>query len=241
MKNKSLSVLAVIPARAGSKRVPQKNKRLLLGKPLLFYTIEAAQNSGVIDEIVVSTDDEEIAEIAKKAGVSVPFLRPAELAQDGSKTIDVVIHLIEWYKEKQNKEWDVILLLQPTSPLRTAKHIQEAWRLFLEKETDAVVSVCQVEHHPWWSNTLSADGNMKNFLSEEIINKRSQELPLFYRLNGAIYFAKAAILKEYRSFFIEKSFAYVMKRECSIDIDSELDFLVAECLLKTNQEKKHEK
>lgn len=225
------SVLAIIPARSGSKGLPGKNIKELCGKPLIAWTIEHAKSCSHIDRIVVSTDDNEIVEIAKKYCAEVPFIRPAELANDTSSTIDVIFHAINWLKEHEDYRPEYILLLQPTSPLRIAEDIEGAVQRLKEKNASAVVSVCETEHHPWWANALPENGNMKDFLRPEIFNKRRQDLMIFYRLNGAIYLADTEYLCEQNSFFGPDTFAYEMPKEHSIDIDSDIDFKLAGLLL----------
>ncbi|XQW85824.1 cytidylyltransferase domain-containing protein [Thalassotalea piscium] len=229
-------ILAIIPARAGSKRLPGKNSKLLFGKPLVQWTIEAALQCQEIDEIIVSTDCEMIGEIAKNSGVPVPFLRPEEISGDTATAIDVVEHTVSYYQQ-QGQEFDYVLWLQPTSPLRTSNNIQEAIATLKAKAADSVISVCECDHSPMWSNTLEQDGNMKNFVSNFVKkNPRSQALPTYYRLNGAIYITKVAPLLEQKTFFLEQNvFAYVMEREASIDIDHHLDFKLAEFLLTEQQ------
>ena len=228
---KGKKILALIPARGGSKGLPGKNIKPLLGKPLIAWTIEQAKASKYIDRIIVSTDDKEIAAVAKKYGAEVPFMRPKELATDKAKGIDVVFHAMSWFrKNEKNRQYDLIMLLQPTSPLRTAEDIDKAIELLFFKKAKAIVSVCEVDHHPLWVNTLPKNGCMKNFIRKEVLNKNRQDLPTFYRLNGAIYLAYCDYLKKQKSFFGEETFAYIMPRERSIDIDSELDLKLAEIL-----------
>ncbi len=226
------SVLAVIPARGGSKRVPHKNSRLLLGKPLIVYSIEAAVQSRYIDEVVVSTDDAEIAELAKKAGASVPFMRPAELATDEASSVDVVCHALQYYQTETATSFDFIILLQPTSPLRRSVHIDQAFEQLKKNHAEAVVSVCEAEHSPLWANQLPTDGSMADFLSLEKKNTRSQDLPCYYRLNGAIYICDTLRFLQEKNFFIsDHIFAYRMEQLESVDIDTELDFIVCEAIL----------
>jgi CMP-N,N'-diacetyllegionaminic acid synthase len=224
-------VLAIIPARGGSKGLPGKNIKELCGKPLIAWTIEQAKFCSNIDRIVVSTDDEKIAEIAKKYGAEVPFIRPAELANDTSPTIDVIFHAIDWLKEHEDYRFEYILLLQPTSPLRITEDIEGVIQMLKDKNARSIVSVCETDHHPWWSNTLPENGNMKGFLRPEILNKRRQDLPVFYRLNGAIYLADTGYLRGQNSFFGLDTFAYAMPKEHPIDIDSDIDFKLAGLLL----------
>ena len=225
------TIIGLIPARGGSKELPRKNIRPLLGKPLIVWTIKQALASEYLDRVIVSTDNKEIAEISKKYGAEVPFMRPKELATDKAKGIDVVLHVIDWMKRNDNL-YDLIMLLQPTSPLRTKEDIDKAIELLFLKKAKAIVSVCEVSHHPYWSNMLPPDGCMADFIKPEIANKNRQELPTFYRLNGAIYLAYWSYLREQRTFFGQETFAYIMPRDRSIDIDSEIDLKLAEILMK---------
>ena len=215
--------LAIIPARGGSKRLPRKNILDLCGKPLISWSIEAALKSKYISKVVVSSDDEEILNISSNFGADI-IKRPYELANDTATTFDTVKHTIDNFEN-----YDYIVLLQPTSPLRNEKHIDEAIELLEEKQADGIVSVCEMDHSPLWSNTLPEDGNMRGFLREEILNKRSQDLEKYYRVNGAVYICKTDKLLENKSFFLKDNiFAYIMDRKSSIDIDEEIDFLFAQ-------------
>ena len=232
---KRKTILGLIPARGGSKGLPRKNIKSLLGKPLIAWTIEQALASKYLDRVVVSTNDKEIAEISKKYGAEIPFMRPKELAEDNAKGIDVVLHVIDWLKKNdRRKQYDLIMLLQPTSPLRKSEDIDKAIELLFLKEAKAIISVCEVDHHPLWANTLPKDGCMKDFIRKEIKNKNRQELPLLYRLNGAIYLAYCDYIKQCKSFIGKETFAYKMLRERSIDIDDEIDFKLAQILMKNN-------
>lgn len=227
MKNK---YLAIIPARGGSKRVPRKNVLDLCGKPLIAYTVEAALKSKYIDKVVVSSDDEEILQISKKFGAET-IKRPDILASDTATTFDAIKHAID-----SLEKYEYIVLLQPTSPLRNSKHIDEAIELLKEKKASAVVSVCEMEHSPLWSNTLDDTLSMNNFLKDEVLNKRSQDLEKYYRLNGAIYICKTELLLKEKSFFLKENiFAYIMDRKSSVDIDEEIDFKMAEFFLKQSK------
>ena len=218
--------LAIIPARGGSKRLPRKNVLDLCGKPLIAYTIEAALKSKYIDKVIVSSDDEEILNISKKNEADI-IKRPIDLANDTATTFDTIKHTIDNFEK-----YDYIVLLQPTSPLRNEKHIDEAIQLLEEKNADSIISVCEMDHSPLWSNTLPKDGNMSNFLKDEILNKRSQDLEKYYRLNGAIYICKTDLLLKEKSFFLKENiFAYIMDRRSSVDIDEKIDFLIAEIVI----------
>lgn len=218
--------LAIIPARGGSKRLPRKNILDLCGKPLISYSIEAGLKSKYISKVVVTSDDKEILEISRELGVTI-IDRPLELANDTATTFDAIEHTI-----KNIEHYDYIILLQPTSPLRNENHIDEAIELLEIKNANAVVSVCEMEHSPLWSNTLPEDSNMNNFLREEVLNKRSQDLEKYYRLNGAIYICKTDELLRNKSLFLKDNiFAYKMDKKYSIDIDDKLDFLIAQNLM----------
>jgi len=228
---KEKTFLAIIPARGGSKRVPGKNRLDLCGKPLLSYSIEAALQSFFIDEIVVSSDDNTILEIAKKYNIKA-LKRPDFLATDTTTTVDTIRHVLEFYSS-----YDYFILLQPTSPLRKSFHIDEAVALLNKKNARAVVSVCEMEHSPLWSNTLDESCSLSHFLKEEVQQARSQDLKPYYRINGAIYICHTEqFLAENTLFLKEDSFAYIMDRESSIDIDDWIDFKIAACLLSEQEE-----
>ena len=230
-KNKKF--LAIIPARGGSKRLLNKNILNLIDKPMITYSIEAGLNSKYIDEVIVSTDSKKIADISKQFGAKIPFIRPSILATDTATSFDVVKHTIEFYKNNLNKEFDYLILLQPTSPLRDEKSIDEAIEFIFEKSADCVISVCEAEHSPLWMNSLESDLSMENFIPKEIENLRSQDLKKYYRINGAIYIVEVNKFLNEKTLFLKKnSFAFIMSKENSIDIDEEIDFKLAEVLLK---------
>lgn len=222
--------IAIIPARSGSKGLKDKNIKLLKGRPLLAYSVEAAIKSGMFDCVHVSTDSEQYAQIARDNGAEVPFLRDAEFATDGAGTWDALRSVIEKYRGI-GREFDTVTLLQPTSPLRDEEDIRQAFQIFKEKKADSVISVCEVEHSPNICNTLDESGSMQGFIDVKTVGRR-QEFSVYYRLNGAIYIQKTEILMEKRDLYGEKSYAYVMSKEHSVDIDDALDFLVAEAVLK---------
>jgi len=223
---KEKTFLAIIPARGGSKRLPRKNVLDLAGRPLISWSIEAGFKSKYIDKVIVSSDDDKILSISKKYEADT-ILRPEELANDTATTFDAIKHTIE-----NCEQYDYIVLLQATSPLRDEKHIDEAIELLESKDADAVVSVCEMDHSPLWSNTLDDSLSMKGFLKDEVLHKRSQDLEKYYRLNGAIYICKTEKLLEEENFFLKDNiFAYEMDRKSSIDIDEEIDFKIAEVLM----------
>ena len=224
-------ILAIVPARGGSKRLPRKNILELNGKPLIAWSIKAGLESKYVDKVIVSTDDEEIADIAQQYGADVPFIRPGELATDESTTVDVVLHAIKELALR-DETYDYILLLQPTSPLRTAQHIDEAIDLMRGRDSDGVVSVCPVGHPVEWANSLPPDGSMDGFFKEEYINKRSQDFPEQYLINGAIYVVKTSRFCEEGTFLIRTGLtAYIMQRRDSIDVDTVDDLEIMRCLL----------
>ncbi|MDA9006521.1 acylneuraminate cytidylyltransferase family protein [Litoricola sp.] len=230
------SVLAVVTARGGSKRLPDKNILKLNGKPLIAWSISSGIESRVVDKVVVSTDSKKLAEIGQQYGAEVPFMRPHELASDTAQSVDVILHVLDTLEDVGEK-YKYLLLLQPTSPMRTARHIEAAFELLVEKNASAVVSVCELEHPIEWTNTLPDDLSMDKFLAADFSNKRSQDFSTRYRLNGAIYVIETELLRKQRSFLPTSGcYAYVMDRVSSVDIDCLEDFQYVEFLM-NNREK----
>lgn len=223
--------LGLILARGGSKRLPRKNLLPLAGKPLLAWTVEAALAAHQLDRVILSTDDEEIATVGRNYGAEVPFIRPAELAGDNATGLDVTLHALHTLGQTDER-YDFVVILQPTSPLRGAADIDGAIDLLLERQADAVISVCETDHPPEWSNTLPEDGSMATFYRPGVRSTRSQDLPTSYRLNGAVYIYNCKRLIDSRSLAMDNnSYAFVMPRERSVDIDHAIDFDIAELLL----------
>jgi len=217
------SILAIIPARIGSKRLPNKNILDLAGKPLIAWSIEAGLKSKYIDKVVVSSDSDDILDISKNYGTDI-IKRPDELASDTATSFNAIKHAIK----NTIETFDYVILLQPTSPLRNNCHIDEAFELLIRTNADAIISVTETDHSPLWSNTLPKDGSMARFLDEKNKNLRSQDFPTYYRLNGAIYICRADKLLEEKTFFIKDNiYAFKMDRESSIDIDEKFDFEIA--------------
>lgn len=226
--NDTSPYIAIIPARGGSKRLPGKNLMMLAGKPLIGWTIEAAIQSGVFSRVVVSTDSWEIAVMSAQFGAEVPFMRPDELALDDTPSIEVLIHAAGELMKGRETSWTHLACLQPTSPLRTAGNIREAVELLEEKQADAVISVCKSEHTPLWSNILPSTLSLDGFIPESIQKIPSQQLPAYYRLNGALYFCSIPRMLEERTLFLKTgAYAYIMSRKDSIDIDDQIDFDLA--------------
>jgi CMP-N-acetylneuraminic acid synthetase len=220
-----MPTLALIPARGGSKGIPRKNVRMLAGQPLIAWTIQAALASTRIDAVVVSTEDEEIAEVARNAGAEVPFMRPAKLSADDTPGIEPALHAIE-----MPPAYDAVLLLQPTSPLRTTADIDGVMALAAETNAPAIVSVCEAEDHPSWMYRLAPGGNLQRLFPGPNVDRR-QDLPKVFSLNGAIYFGRTEWLRAQRSFVGEGTIGYPMSVEDSVDIDGPLDWRLAEILL----------
>ncbi len=221
-------ILALIPARSGSKGIKDKNIKKLNGKPLLAYTIEAAKKSNVCDDIIVSTDSEKIAEIAKLYGASVPFLRSKKNSDDESKTIDAVVEVVEQLK-RLDKFYDVLILLQPTSPLRSSNDIVNCLNVFLEYNMKGIVSICEATEHPILFRELK-EGRLSKYNNTNSTVRR-QEFEKLYRVNGAIYINLLSDINKDLSFNDNEN-GYIMSIDSSIDIDTELDFEFAEFLIK---------
>jgi len=226
---KDKKILAIIPARSGSKGLRHKNIKLLNDKPLIAYTIEAAIESDIFTDIVVSTDSEEYANISKRYGASIPFLRPDELASDIASSADMIVYTIQRLKEL-GKVYNYFVLLQPTSPLRKASDIKNAADLLIENKLDSVVSVCEAEHSLSIYNTLGDSLSLEGFINKNSATRR-QDDKKYYRINGSIYISNVKKYLSERDFYGKKSKAYIMSRESSIDIDTELDFKIAEYIM----------
>lgn len=222
--------LAIIPARSGSKGLPDKNIKMLNGKPLMAYSIEAAIESQVFDEIIVSTDSQEYAEIALKYGARVPFLRSLDLSRDSSVIWDVVKDIVKYYQD-QNLNFETVMLLQPTSPLRTSEDIIAAYDLMKANHAEVIISVCEADHSPLWMNTLGDDQSLNQFISAETARLPRQKLSTYYRINGAIYLLKIEVLKEPLMLYGQHSFALKMSKSHSVDVDDMVDFLMAKAFL----------
>jgi CMP-N,N'-diacetyllegionaminic acid synthase len=226
-----MTVLAVIPARAGSKGIVGKNLRPLLGKPLIAHTIEAALAASCIDRVVVSTDGADIAEVARACGADVPFMRPHDLALDVTPGVDVVLHALSWLEENERYRPDGVVVLQPTSPLRKAADIDAAHACWATSGADAAVSVTAVDKHPAWMVTLEARGRVSFFMGDEAVRSRRQDLARVYALNGAIYCIRRDVVLRERTLFPTETVGYVMDKARSVDIDDEVDLVTAEALM----------
>lgn len=229
-------ILAIVPARGGSKRLPRKNVRPLGGKPLIAWTIDSALESGCFVDVLVSTDDVEIADAARAAGAMVPWLRPAELATDTANSSDVLKHALDWY-EADRGSVEGVVLLQPTCPFRREESVLGALKLFLEQpggdDRPTVVSVSPSPVPPEWCFRIDAStGAMQPVLGWPELGKRSQDLPPAVQLNGSIYIASSATIRASRPLVGPGSLAFLMSGpEESVDIDTEDDWILAESFL----------
>lgn len=223
-------ILALIPARGGSKGIKDKNITDLGGKPLIAYSLECGLNSEYVDSVVVTTDSERIAEVARQCGTRVPFLRPAELASDTAKTLDAVLHAVRTL-EQMGERYDLLLLLQPTQPLRTSEDVDGAIRAYFANGCEDLVSVCEVSDHPILIRTIE-QGRLHNLLSCSSTCRR-QDMPAYYRINGCIYINAVARLNENTS-FNDNPVPYVMQKSHSVDIDEPIDLEMARLQLKSN-------
>jgi len=228
LENKELVVLAIIPARGGSKGVPRKNIRQLAGKPLIAYTIEQALKSKYINRLVVSTDDAEITEVSKQYGTEV-IRRPDELARDDTPSLPVFQHAIQHLEEKEGYYTDLVVILQPTSPLREVEDIDGAIDKLLTVSCDSVVSVCELEHPLHWMYTLDGD-RLKPIITGKV--SRRQDATKVYQLNGAVYVTRRDVIIRQNKLMGDGTRAYIMPWERSVDIDTEIDFKLAELLMR---------
>jgi len=229
-----VNILGIIPARGDSKGVPGKNIRLLGGMPLIRHTIKEAVKSKYIDKLILSTDSDEIADVCREAGLEIPFMRPAELAQDNSRAIDTYIYTLKRMETEFNYRADILVVLQPTSPLRTVEDIDGSIEMLINKGADSVISVCEVEHSPYWYKTLDKEHKIQPFTSCSDANANRQELPSVYRPNGAVYVFRNELIVEKQTYYTDKTYAYIMPQERSIDIDTLLDFKIAGLLINGN-------
>jgi CMP-N,N'-diacetyllegionaminic acid synthase len=225
-----MRILALITARGGSKRIPEKNMRPLGGKPLIAWSIDVAKGIAEICDLLVSTDDSKIAEIAKNSGALVPWLRPANLATDKASSEEVALHALDWY-EKEKGEVDGLLLLQPTSPFRKRETVYRGIALFHEHNRRPVVGISPASSHPMWCVKVE-DTVMRKFIESEGSSLRSQDLPSAYVVNGAFYLVAPEDLRRQQSFFSEDTVPLVIDApEESLDIDTEWDWMIAEAAL----------
>ena len=225
-------MLAIIPARGGSKGVLKKNIQTLGGKPLIYWTIEAAMKAESISRVILSTDDKEIAELCKPTGIEIPFMRPIELAQDSSLAIDSYLYTVErLYNEFEYKK-DEFAVLLPTVPFRTSKDIDKAIKIFYKNDSDSVISCNKLPRPIDWIFSVNKNGTIIRKSNKKLMNRQDSEIT--FTPNGGIYVFKYSLLKEKYSYYSDKTYAYVMPEERSLDIDTEYDFKIAEFLISKN-------
>jgi CMP-N,N'-diacetyllegionaminic acid synthase len=226
-----LTVLGVIVARGGSKGLPGKNLLPLGGKPLVVHTIEAALACSALSRTVLSTEDPSILAAGRKAGCPAPFVRPADLAGDRSSTVDVALHAVDWLARHEGFAADIVVMLPATAPLRTAAHIAGAVDVLRgDSGAEAVVAVTEPDYPPFWMLT-AADGRLRWLFPEGAAVDHRQDLPRAYRPNGSIYVIRVPVLREQRTFYPRVTAPYVMPREASLNIDTEVDFALAQVVL----------
>jgi CMP-N,N'-diacetyllegionaminic acid synthase len=236
LKNKK--IIGIIPARGGSKGIPRKNIKILAGKPLIAYTIEAALKSKYLDRVIVSTEDKEIAQISKKYGAEV-IKRPKKLATDTARIIDVIFYLLKILKREEKYIPEIVILLQPTSPLRTSNDIDKAIDIFLKNKCESVISVCETTPFLYLAFKI-AKNYLRPIFSKKYFTQRRQDLTKVYIPNGAIYISTPKNLLKYKGFYSKKTLPYIMPVSRSIDIDTREEFKIAEiCLKNLNLDKKY--
>lgn len=224
-------VLGIVPARKGSKGIPNKNIRILAGKPLIAWTIDAALKAKTLDKTIVSTDDKKIAEISRKYGADVPFIRPKVLARDSTPTLLALQHAVRYLEKKEDYSPDIIVTLQPTSPLRDETDIDKAVNKLIKTKAGSVVSICEVDYNPYWMKKLKKD-KVYPFVKTKKEYARRQDLPKVYRVNGAVYVTRRDVLMKDGKVLGKDTRALIMSPEKSVDIDTRLDFKLAELLIK---------
>jgi N-acylneuraminate cytidylyltransferase len=229
---KSKKILAIIPARGGSKGVPRKNIKSAGGKPLIAWMIEAAKTSRHIDRLILSSDDKQIISVARKYGCEVPFVRPSDLARDDSSASDVVLHALN-----EMSGYDYVMLLQPTSPLTATEDIDGCIESCINFSAKATVSVTEPGKSPYWMFKMGPANELEPVLGEKYLKKRRQDLPLVYVPNGAVYIAESGWFLHHKSFYSDSTSGYIVPQERSLDIDSELDFKLFEVIVKNTPKK----
>jgi CMP-N,N'-diacetyllegionaminic acid synthase len=232
-----MNILAIVPARGGSKGIPQKNIYPLYNTPLIYYTIKAIQRSKLITRAILSSDSSEVIKVAEDYGLEVPFVRPSKLAQDDTPALPVVEHAVKWLEETENYKVDYIILLQPTSPLRTENHIDEALSILINSDADSIVSIVEVPHNfnPYSIMKLQGKYLSPYLLFDEKKNLR-QFKPVFYARNGAaIYAFTYNCLMNKHSLYGDKILPYLMEKESSIDVDDLFDLKLCEWILSSRE------
>jgi N-acylneuraminate cytidylyltransferase/CMP-N,N'-diacetyllegionaminic acid synthase len=228
---KNKKILCVIPARSGSKGLPGKNIKRLLGKPLIAYSIEQAKKSRYIDKIIVSTDSRKISKIAQLYGAEIPFIRPKRLATDKAGTIDVLLHAIDWMENRERYDFDILVLLHANTPLRDTKDIDKSIELLFLKKADNIFSVAEAHRNPYFNMVEIGSNNKPRTIKKGNFTAR-QLAPKVYDMNSSIYVWRKDALKKKKGIFLQKTRVYVMPKNRSVDIDDHLDFKICEVLMR---------
>jgi len=225
-------MIAIIPARGGSKGLPGKNIRILCGKPLIAYTIEAAKEAKCISKVIVSTDSEEIAETARAYGAETPFIRPESLSDDTASAVDVYLHAVDFLQKAEQTSIKTFMVLLPTAPFRTAQDIDRAYECFVKENAMTLISVREAETPASWYLVETPEARLKNagFSSGSVMQNRQANTG-YYIPNGAIYILDVALLREKRTYYCDHTIAFHMSREKSVDIDDLMDFEFAEFIM----------
>lgn len=230
--------LAIVPARVGSKGLKKKNIKELCGKPLLYWSIDAGLKSKYIDEIMVTTDDHQIAEVAKKYGAKVPFIRPKFLAKDNTSSFDVIEHAIDYYKRFQKKEFDYVVLLEPTSPLRESIDIDNSIEKLINSSAYSIVGISKTEsQNPSFLVLKNKQSYISGYENPNIKVIRRQKIKSVYFLEGSIYISRTDVLLNKKSFYHDKTLGYEMQKYKSLEIDDIYDFVMIEALMKYKSKK----
>jgi CMP-N,N'-diacetyllegionaminic acid synthase len=236
-----MNIVAMIPARGGSKGIKDKNITLVAGKPLIVHTFEAAKASKKLSRVIFSTDSPRFREIALENGIEAPFLRPPELAVDTTCVVDVMAHCVKWLKDNEGYRVDQLVTLYPTSPLRRGAQIDEALDAFSKSDSDCLVSVSMQKHHPYWSLDVDEKGHLSHYFGKEHIFYRRQDMPRTYEQNGAIYISPPENIKKMdRRSMTENTLAFVMDEQSSLNIDDPLDLVLANALFEAKQNAAHQ-
>ncbi|MFH1420902.1 MAG: Gfo/Idh/MocA family oxidoreductase [Candidatus Aenigmatarchaeota archaeon] len=231
-----MNIIAIIPARGSNKSTPYKNTKLLAGKPMIAYSIETALKCPLVDRVVVSTDDIEIAAVARKYGAQTPFMRPKELAQDETPMLPVLQHAVDWLEKNENEKIDIVVLLDATTPFRTSENIEECIKKLQSTNADSVITVCEAEHNPYFVMVQLDDDKMQPLLKTDDAITRRQDAPKVYRINAGVYAIKKDVLMQQNKIFTDNTRVVIMPQRNSVHIDNSNDFELAEFLAKKKAE-----
>ena len=231
-----MNIVAMIPARGGSKGITGKNMRQIGGKPLILHTTDAAKSSKRVSRVIFTTDSEEMKTLALNHGIEAPFIRPEALSNDTTCMVDVMAHCVGWLKEKEGYITDLLVTLYPTSPFRTGEHIDRAIDLLIQSNADCLVSVSMQKHHPYWTLDIDEDGKLNHYFGKNHLYYRRQDMPVTYEQNGAIYIVPPGNISRLdKRSMTDNTLAFIMDGESGINIDNEMDLLLADALFQKRQ------